>query len=92
MGDSVQIEVKGKKFFLKGNHDKGYINRVEKYINERIEEVEKAGGPVDSSNLMVLVALNLVADCLKKEDEIENLLKTVENNSTRLINIIDTCI
>lgn len=91
MGDSVQIEVRGKKFFLKGTHDKHYIERVEKHINERIAEVEKAGGPADSASLMVLVALNLVDDCLKKEDELNSLLKNVEENSTRLINLIDSC-
>ena len=90
MSDSVQIEVSGKKFYLKGSHDKGYIKRVEKYINDRIKEVEEAGAPADSSNLMVLVALNIVDDCLKKEDEIESLLKNVEENSLRLINIIDS--
>ena len=73
MTPAVEIEVKGKKFFLKGDHDREYIDRVEKYINERIKEVERAGGPADSSSLMVLVALNLVDDCLKREDEIKKL-------------------
>jgi cell division protein ZapA len=90
MVDSVQIEINGKKFFLKGKHEKGYIKRIEDNINTRIQEVEKSGGPTDSSNLMVLVALNLADDCLKKEDEINNLLKNVEDNSTHLINFIDS--
>jgi len=90
MGNSVQIEVMGQKFILKGTHDKEYIKRVEKYINEKIEEVKGSGGSITTYNLMVLVALNLVDDCLKKEDEINRLIKTTEDNSTRLINLIDS--
>jgi cell division protein ZapA len=90
MGDSVQIEVMGKKFVLKGTHDKEYIKRVEKYINEKIEEVKGSGGSITTHNLMVLVALNLVDDYLKKEDEINRLIKTTEDNSTRLIDLIDS--
>ena len=90
MGDSVNIEVMGRKFVLKGSHDKEYIKQVEKYINERIEEVKGSGGSITTYDLMVLVALNLVDDCLKREDEINRLLKTTEENSTRLINLINS--
>ncbi len=90
MTDNVQIEVMGQKFTLKGDHDKEYIRRVEKYINGKIEEVKGSGGSITTYNLMVLVALNLVDDCLKKEDEINKLMKTTEDNSMSLINLIDS--
>ena len=90
MADTVQIEVMGQKFTLKGNHDKEYIKRVEKYINEKIEEIKESGSSITTYNLMVLVALNLADDCLKKEDEINRLAKTTEDSSMRLINLIDS--
>jgi len=90
MGDSVSITVMGQKFLLKGNYEKEYIEKVERYINEKIDDVRKEGGSPDSYNLMILVALNLVDDCLKKEDEIKNILKLVDDNSKRLINLIDS--
>ena len=90
MADTVQIEVMGQKFTLKGNHDKKYIERVEKYINEKIEEIKESGSSITTYNLMVLVALNLADDCLKMEDEINRLTKTTEDNSMRLINLIDS--
>ena len=90
MDDAVQISVKGKKYLLNGTYSGEYLKRVEKYINLRIEDVERAGGPLDSSSLMVLVALNLADDCLKKEDEISSLLKNVEDKTMRLINVIDS--
>ena len=90
MGESIPITVMGQKFLLKGVYEKGHIERVEKYINDKIEEIRREGGSPDSYNLMILVALNLVDDCLKKDDEMNKLLKTVEGNADRLINFIDS--
>jgi hypothetical protein len=39
---------------------------------------------------MVLVALNLADDCLKKDDEIKRLVVSVEADSERLIKLIDS--
>ncbi|MFC1590998.1 cell division protein ZapA [Thermodesulfobacteriota bacterium] len=90
MGDSFQISVLGQKFNLAGAHDLEYISRVETFLNQRIDQIRQAGGPVDTTNLMILVALNLVDECLKKEDELEQAQEHIENNATRLINLIDS--
>jgi len=91
MGESTQIEIMGQKFFLKGSHDKEYISRVEKYINNKIEEVEhQSSGSITTYNLMILVALNLADDCIKKEDQINGLTESVENKSASLAALIDS--
>jgi cell division protein ZapA (FtsZ GTPase activity inhibitor) len=90
MSESYPITIMGQKFLLKGSYDNSYIERVETYINEKIDEAKKIGGSPDSYNLMILVALNLVDECLKKQEEINKLMKNVEVNSTRLINLIDS--
>ena len=89
MADSVQLEIMGQKFNLRGTHDKDYIMRVEKHLNEKINEVKESGGSITTFNLMVLVALNLVDDYFKKEGEIKKIVKTIENDSEKLINLID---
>jgi len=90
MAETFPITVMGQKFLLKGNFEKEYIERVEKYINQKIEEVKKEGGTPDSYNLMILVALNLVDDCLKKDIEIQKMLEAFENKTSDLIKFIDS--
>jgi cell division protein ZapA (FtsZ GTPase activity inhibitor) len=91
MGESVSIEIMGQKFFIKDTHDKEYIDRVEKYINEKIDEVKGAGSAsITTYNMMVLVALNLVDDCFNKERELKHLNGKVEERSNNLIEFIDT--
>ena len=90
MGESVSIEIMGQKFFIKDTHDREYIDRVEKYINEKIDEVKGSGNAsINTYNMMVLVALNLVDDCFNKEIELKQLHEKIEERSKNLIEFID---
>jgi len=89
MQEPVQIEILGQKFTLKGDYDTGYVNRVEKYINDKIQEVQKQTAAVSTHNLMILVALNLADECIKKDQELEQVKTFIEGTSRRLIDILD---
>ena len=90
MGDSFQITIMGQTYLLKGTHDKEYVARVENFLNEQIEQVRSSGATADTFNLMVLVALNLADDCIKKDEKIKKLVESVEVDSRRLIKLIDS--
>ena len=90
MGDSFQITIMGQTYLLKGTHDKEYVGRVESFLNEQIEQVRSSGATADTFNLMVLVALNLADDCIKKDEKIKKLVESVEADSGRLIKLIDS--
>jgi cell division protein ZapA (FtsZ GTPase activity inhibitor) len=90
MSQSVPIVIMGQTFYLKGGHDPEYIARVEKFLNGRIETARKAGGALDSSQLMILVALNLVDDYFSKESELDSVYKNIDNRSEELINLLES--
>jgi len=92
MEEPIQIQVLGQKFTLKGNYDKEYVNRVEQHINDKIQEVQNQTSSLSTNNLLILVALNLTAEYLKKEDEIEEVVKLIEGTSNKLITIIDSTV
>ena len=89
MSESVSIVIMGQTFNLQGSHDPEYVARVENFLNARIDAAKKAGGAVDSSQLMMLVALNLVDDCFNKERELKQLHEKIEERSNNLIEFID---
>lgn len=80
----------GQKFVLKGNFKQEYIQRVEQYINQKIDEVKKTGGTPDSYNLMMLVALNLVDDYLQKEEQLTKVLEAIEQRLMNIEKLIDS--
>ncbi len=90
MSESVPIVVMGQTFNLRGSHDPEYITRVEHFLNGKIDAARKAGGTMDNSQLMILVALNLVDDCFAKERELESLNKNIDNRASELINLLES--
>jgi len=90
MSESVPIVVMGQTFHLRGSHDPEYIARVEQFLNGKIDAARKAGGTMDNSQLMILVALNLVDDCFAKERELESLNKNIDNRASELINLLES--
>jgi cell division protein ZapA len=89
MQEPTEIKVMGQMYVLKGSYDKKYVRRVEEFINDKIREVQEKASSTNTRHLMVLVALNLVDDYLKKEEEIKQFVNTIEGQSENLINIID---
>jgi cell division protein ZapA (FtsZ GTPase activity inhibitor) len=90
MSESVPIVIMGQTFRLQGSHDPEYVARVERFLNGKIDAVRKIGGTVDSSQLMILVALNLVDDCFSKERELEDVYKNIDNRASDLINLLES--
>jgi cell division protein ZapA (FtsZ GTPase activity inhibitor) len=80
----------GQTYLLKGSHDKQHVERVENFLNDQIDKARMSGAKADSFNLMVLVALNLADDCIAKDDEIKRLIGSIEFDTQRLINLIDS--
>ncbi len=90
MPETVPIVVMGQTFHLRGSHDPAYVARVEQFLNDRIDAVRKIGGAVDSSQVLVLVALNLVDDYFSRERELEELHKNIDNRTAELIELLES--
>ena len=82
----------GREFVLRGDHDRVYLQRVETYLNSMIEQVGESAGTVDSYKLVVLVALNLADECLRKGDQLDRIEAEIGQESERLVNLIDSCL
>jgi cell division protein ZapA (FtsZ GTPase activity inhibitor) len=92
MTEPFQIEILGQKFNLKGNYEKDYVKKVEKFFNDKIQEVQKQTTSISTHNLLVLVALNIIDAYFKQENELEQLVEFIEGTSENLINLLDATI
>jgi len=90
MAETVPIVVMGQTFHLSGHHDPAYVSRVERFLNDRIDAARKIGGAVDSTQVLILVALNLIDDFFAKEQELEALHKNIDNRSFELLNLLES--
>jgi cell division protein ZapA len=64
----VHVEIFGQSYAVRGGEDPGYVERLAEYVDERMKEVSRTSGAVDSVRIAVLAALNLA-------DELETYRK-----------------
>lgn len=85
---SVEIQILGQRMVLKACDDPHRLERLVAYINRKIDELS-ANGPLSSSKLAALVALNVADDYFNSLDDIRELKKGVAQRSRTLLHDLD---
>jgi len=86
----VRVTIYGQEYTIKAKADPSYITSVANYVNEKMEDVEKAVPTVQSSiRVAILAAMNITDELFSANKDKEEILKTVDDKSMFLIDIID---
>jgi cell division protein ZapA len=85
----VEIKVFGQTYTVKTDAEEDYIQKVAKYVNEKMEEILKKTKSVSTLNVAILTALNIADDLLKEKEKRTTLLREVEAKSRDLVEKID---
>ncbi|MDD5765624.1 MAG: cell division protein ZapA [Candidatus Marinimicrobia bacterium] len=86
----VRVTIYGQEYTIKAKADPSYITSVANYVNEKMEDVEKAVPTVQSSiRVAILAAMNITDELFSANKDKEEILKTIDDKSMFLIDIID---
>ncbi len=85
---TLEVEILGQRLLLKADHDPRHVERLASFVKRKIDEVA-AHGPISSSKLAVLAALNIADDYFRALDEARELKRTVAAKSRRLLSELD---
>lgn len=82
------VEIFGRRYKIRGDHNKETIRALARYVDRRMRQVSQQVGPGDALRVAVLAALNIADDYYqqrraleRREDEIE---RRVESLTERL--------
>ncbi len=68
----VHVEIFGQTYAVKAGPDPGYVEQLAASVDERMKDVSRASGAVDSVRVAVLAALNLADECVRLRRELED--------------------
>jgi len=86
---TVEVNILGQRMVLRSDEDSRHIERLASYVNRKVDEVA-AHGPISSSKLAVLAAINIADDYFRALDEAREFRQQVAKKSRALLNEIES--
>jgi cell division protein ZapA len=85
--ESVQIEIFGQLYSIKGKDDAAYIRQLAAFIDGKMKEVQKGTGTVDPHRVAILAALTITDELHRLRQQHSALERMVEQNMKMLLDV-----
>ena len=86
---TVEVQILGQRMMLKADQDPRHVERLASYVKRKVDEVS-AHGPVSSSKLAILAALNIADDYFRVLEESREFRHQVASKSRAILSDIDS--
>jgi cell division protein ZapA (FtsZ GTPase activity inhibitor) len=83
--NSVSIKIFGQEYKVKSRGDDDYIQSLSRYIEEMVDDAQKQGNAVTTSDLIAMVMLNMADEVKKTKTELESLKEILNIRVGQLI-------
>jgi cell division protein ZapA (FtsZ GTPase activity inhibitor) len=83
--ESVQVEIFGHVYSIKGQDDPAYIRELASFVDAKMKEVQMGTGTADPHRVAILTALTITDELYRLRKAHESLETTTENATKRLI-------
>ena len=85
MSNIFKAEILGQEFTLKGELEVPVLERVSRFLEERIQEVQQQLPGANKVHVSVLAALNIAYEYFLLKEELDLTLKTLETKGQQWI-------
>lgn len=85
---SVEVQILGQRLVLKSGDDPRHLERLVAYVKRKVDEIS-TGGPVSSSKIAILAALNIADDYFRVLEESRSFKREVASRSRGLLSELD---
>ncbi len=90
MKKSIEVFLLGQKYVIKSEEDEDYVQEIAKYVNGKMDEVQKATKTVSTHSIAILAALNIASEYFKLKETQTTLKKEIYEKSGKLLGYIDS--
>ncbi len=86
--DTIQVEIFGQKYSLRGGADAAYIRELAALVDSRMKEVQRGTGTSDGYRIAILAALNLADELCRIRSQQTSLERSTEGALRRLLELM----
>ena len=88
--ESVQIEIFGQYYVVKGKDDPAHIRELAAYIDAKMKEVQKGTGTIDPLRVAILTALTITDELYRLRERNSAIEKMSETAAKRLLELTES--
>ncbi|MDB5084847.1 MAG: cell division protein ZapA [Bacilli bacterium] len=82
---SIQVDIYGIKYNLKGSSDREHIEKIARFVDRRMQEIGGMDPRLTNDKIAVLSAVNIADELFKVYDE----LRKVKEEYSKLISLLE---
>ncbi len=89
MPNRVKVEIYGQSYTLGGDLDEAYVQKLARYVDEKMSAISAATHTVDSTKVAVLAAVAIADELHTLQQEKEQRDKTLHERAERCLNVVE---
>lgn len=86
--ESVQVDIFGKTYTLKGDADPDYVQKVAAFVDERMNEVAGSSSMASTAKVAILAAVNIADELFREQQKRLEALATLEDKSVQITHLL----
>lgn len=87
--ESVRVSIYDQVYYLKSPSDRAYMEKVARYVDQKMHAIASQTGTVDSFRVAVLAALHIADELFGLRQDHERLLSSIEARSMQYAALLD---
>jgi cell division protein ZapA len=88
----ITVNILGNEYVIKSEEDSEKVCKIAEYVNEKIKEINIDSEGLSEKRKIILVALNIANDYFQALKERDELIISVQQRSSAIINNINSTI
>lgn len=85
--ESVQVEIFGQTYSIKGVADRAHIRALASFVDGRMKDVQKGTGTADIYRMAILTALNIADELFRLRTQHDALQQSAEKTVDRILEL-----
>jgi cell division protein ZapA len=89
MSNRVKVEIYGQSYTMSGDLDESYVQKLARYVDEKMNAVAEATQTVDSVRVAVLAAMAIADELHTRQDDTGHRDEALRERAQQCLNILE---